>query len=92
MRARRAAGFSFVVWERVMSSMSLAPFSMESMSMPWRAAGRRPTTESSLVRPPTQSQRGKVSSQWLVLAKLSNLLFFSVMATACLLKSKPAFL
>ena len=34
-----------------------------SMSMPWSAAGKRPTAESSEVRPPTQSHIGKRASQ-----------------------------
>ena len=57
-RASRAAGLRFVSRTRVAASIRLAPASISRMSMPCSAAGRRPTADSSLVRPPTQSHMG----------------------------------
>ena len=63
MSASSAAGFSRVVARRVAASIAAAPASIASMSIPWSAAGNRPTAHSSLVRPPTQSHIGKRASQ-----------------------------
>ena len=52
--------------------MARAPASMASTSMPWSAAGRRPTAESSLVRPPTQSHMGKRARKPFAAAYLSS--------------------
>src|SRR6476659_3902164 len=56
----------------VISSQRRAPSRIASMSNPWRAEGRRPTAESSLVRPPTQSHIGKRSRKPLAVAYLSS--------------------
>jgi hypothetical protein len=58
-----AAGFRATSGTRVAASQAAAPESIAGMSRPWSAAGRRPTAESSEVRPPTQSHIGKRSSQ-----------------------------
>ena len=83
-------GCSGCPWSRVTTSQAAAPASMASMSMPWSAAGRRPTAESSLVRPPTQSHIGKRASQPSRRLTLSIFEPAPVTATACLAKSRPA--
>ena len=69
--------------------MSAAPRNRLSMSTPCRAAGSRPTTEVSDVRPPTQSSMGKRATQPSDAATPSNLEPTPVTATACLAKEYP---
>ena len=67
---------------RVLSSMARAPARKASMSTPWRAAGTRPTTLMTEVRPPTQSDMGNRLSQPWAAASLSSFEPGPVTATA----------
>ena len=60
------------------------------MSSPCSAAGSRPTADSSLVRPPTQSYIGKRASQPSPVAVWSIFEPGMVIATAWRAKSSPA--
>ena len=86
-----AAGFRATSGTRVAVSQAAAPESIAGKSRPWSAAGRRPTAESSEVRPPTQSHIGKRSSQPPFAATSSSSLCAPVTATACFANSRPAF-
>ena len=59
------------------------------MSSPCKAAGSRPTADSSLVRPPIQSNIGKRASQPWAVAVLSICEPGMVMATACARELQP---
>ena len=59
------------------------------MSSPCSAAGSRPTADSSLVRPPTQSHIGNRASQPSAVGGLVQLRAGLVTATACVAKSRP---
>ena len=72
------------------SSQAAAPANIPSMSRPCKAAGSRPTADSSLVRPPTQSYMGNRASQPSLAAVWSIFEPDIVIATACLGKSSPA--
>ncbi len=52
------------------------------MSAPIREAGNNPTAPVILVLPPTQSGKSKISNQFSLTAKTSNLLPFDVIAIA----------
>ncbi len=82
MSASIAAGLRRGSGRRVTSSISRAPRSSASMSMPCTAAGSRPTADSTDVRPPTQSHIGKRASHPPAIAKRSSWLPSCVTATA----------
>ncbi len=83
IRASSAAGLRCTSCRRVASSHAAAPASRPSMSSPCSAAGSRPTADSTLVRPPTQSHIGKRASQPSDSAVRSSCEPGLVMATAC---------
>ena len=84
------AAFLVVSWTRVRSSISLAPARKESMSIPWRAAGTRPTVDMTEVLPPTQSSIGRRVMKLFVSAYWSSLEPSPVMATVWAPKFSPA--
>jgi hypothetical protein len=87
--ASSAAGFLRTSRDRVASSIRRAPSSIPITSSPWSAAGTSPTTDSSLVLPPTQSHIGKRATKPASRAYRSSSLPSPVTATACFPNDRP---
>ncbi len=88
-RARSAAGLRRVSRRRVASSIAAAPARSSITSIPWSAAGRRPTALVTDVRPPTQSHIGNRARKPCSRACRSSALPSWVIATAWAPKSRP---